>query len=168
MLLIGFSINTLTMFGLILVIGSLVDDAIVVVENTQAIMEREGLNAKEAAIKSMKQITSAVIATTLVTLACYVPLAFYGGMVGEIYTQFSVTMCTALCFSTFIALTLSPMLCAYLLKKPKEKKFVFFRAIDAILARTRSLYLKGVIMLIRRSLLSVLIFAGVLVGIYLL
>lgn len=79
---LGYSINTLTMFGLILVIGSLVDDAIVVVENTQGIMEREGLPAREAAIKSMRQITGAVIATTLVTVACYAPLAFYGGMVG--------------------------------------------------------------------------------------
>ncbi len=166
MLVIGFSINTLTMFGLILVIGSLVDDAIVVVENTQALMQREGLGAKEAAVKSMSQITSAVIATTLVTLACYVPLAFYGGMVGEIYTQFAVTMCTSLCFSTVIALTLSPMLCAYLLKKPKPHTFILFRIIDRFLNGSRSIYLRGVAMLIRRTLLTVIIFAGVLVGIY--
>ena len=104
---LGYSINTLTMFGLILVIGSLVDDAIVVVENTQGIMEREGLPAREAAIKSMGQITGAVIATTLVTVACYAPLAFYGGMVGAIYRQFAVSMCVALCLSTVVALTLS-------------------------------------------------------------
>ena len=87
MYMFGFTINVLTMFGLILVIGSLVDDAIVVVENTQALMEREGLSAKEAAAKSMSQITGAIIATTLVTLACYLPLAFYGGMVGMIHRR---------------------------------------------------------------------------------
>ncbi|MGN1037914.1 MAG: efflux RND transporter permease subunit, partial [Mailhella sp.] len=106
------SLNTLTMFGLILVIGSLVDDAIVVVENTQALMEREGLSPREAAIKGMGQITGAVIATTLVTVACYVPLAFYGGMVGAIYKQFAISMCSALCLSSIVALTLSPALCA--------------------------------------------------------
>ncbi|MBR6585893.1 MAG: efflux RND transporter permease subunit, partial [Kiritimatiellae bacterium] len=95
MYMLGFTINVLTMFGLILVIGSLVDDAIVVVENTQALMVREGLSAKEAAAKSMTQITGAIIATTLVTLACYLPLAFYGGMVGMMYVQFAVTMCVA-------------------------------------------------------------------------
>lgn len=114
---LGYSINTLTMFGLILVIGSLVDDAIVVVENTQGIMEREGLPAREAAIKSMRQITGAVIATTLVTVACYAPLAFYGGMVGAIYRQFAVSMCVALCLSTVVALTLSPALCALVLRR---------------------------------------------------
>ena len=89
----NYSINVLTMFGLILVIGSLCDDAIVVVENSQALMEREGLFPKQAALKCMTQITGAIIATTLVTLACYAPLAFYQGMVGNIYRQFSVAMC---------------------------------------------------------------------------
>ena len=119
---LGYSINTLTMFGLILVIGSLVDDAIVVVENTQGIMEREGLSAREAAIKSMRQITGAVIATTLVTVACYAPLAFYGGMVGAIYRQFAVSMCVALCLSTVVALTLSPALCALVLRRPARQQ----------------------------------------------
>ena len=82
----GFTVNVLTMFGLILVIGSLVDDAIVVVENTQSLMRREGLSAKEAAAKSMTQITGALVATTLVTLSCYLPLAFYPGMAGMMYT----------------------------------------------------------------------------------
>jgi HAE1 family hydrophobic/amphiphilic exporter-1 len=109
---LGYSINVLTMFGLILVIGSLVDDAIVVVENVMRIIQEEKLTPKEATLKSMKQITGAIIATTLVTLAVYVPIAFYGGMVGVIYTQFSVTMCVALCISTINALTLSPALCA--------------------------------------------------------
>ena len=109
---LGFTLNVLTMFGLILVIGSLVDDAIVVVENTQSLMQREGLSAKEAASKSMTQITGAIIATTLVTLACYLPLAFYSGMVGMMYVKFAVTMCVSLCLSTVVALVLSPVLCA--------------------------------------------------------
>ena len=107
---LGFSMNLLTMFGLILVIGSLVDDAIVVVENTLRIIDEEGLSPKEAALKSMNQITGAIIATTLVTIAVYVPIAFYGGMVGTIYIQFAVTMCISLSFSTFNAMTLSPAL----------------------------------------------------------
>ncbi len=166
MLILGYSINILTMFGMILVIGSLVDDAIVVVENTQGLIEREGLSAREAAIKSMKQITGAVIATTLVTVACYVPLAFYGGMVGEIYTQFSFTMCIALIFSTIVALTLSPMLCSVLLRKPSEKKTVVFRKIDSALDKSRSIYARGVHFLVRRIGITALIMVGVLGSIY--
>lgn len=106
MVMLGLSINTLTMFGLVLVIGSLVDDAIVVVENCQTLMAREHLSAKDAALKCMTQITGAIIATTMVTVACYVPLAFYGGMVGRIYLQFAATMCISLCLSTVVALSL--------------------------------------------------------------
>lgn len=104
------------MFGLILVIGSLVDDGIIVVENTMRILETEDLTPEEATKKSMHQITGAIIATTLVTVAIYVPIAFFGGMVGNIYMQFSVTMCVALCLSAINSLTLSPALCVLLLK----------------------------------------------------
>ena len=160
MLVLGYSINVLTMFGLILVIGSLVDDAIVVVENCQALMEREGLSAREAAIKSMTQITGAVIATTLVTLACYVPLAFYGGMVGTIYMQFAVTMCVSLSFSTVVALTLSPALCSLILKKPPEKAPLVFRPFNFALDKVKSVYLLGVGVLVRRAVLTLVLFAG--------
>lgn len=165
MIAVGFSINVLTMFGLILVIGSLVDDAIVVVEGTMAIMEREGLNAKQAAIKCMSQITGAIIATTLVTVACYIPLAFYGGIVGVIYMQFAVTMCIALCFSTLIAMTLSPALCALILRKPSENPSKIFKPVNALIDGSRGIYLKAVNMLVRRAFLTigllVLIFAGI-------
>ena len=130
---LGYSINVLTMFGLILVIGSLVDDAIVVVENTMRIIEEEKLPPKEATVKSMKQITGPVIATTLVTVAIYAPIAFYGGIVGTIYMQFAVTMCIALCISAFNALTLSPALCSLILKpagSEKKKKFLLFQWFD--------------------------------------
>ena len=156
---LGYSINVLTMFGLILVIGSLVDDAIVVVENCQSLMEREGLSARDAASKSMQQITGAIIATTLVTVACYVPLAFYGGMVGNIYRQFSVTMCVSLCFSTLVALTLSPALCSLILRPPRKKALWVFAPFNLILNCSRSIYLFVVKLLVRRGLITIILFA---------
>lgn len=166
MLAIGYSINVLTMFGLILVIGSLCDDAIVVVENAQALMEREGLSPKEAAIKSMQQITGAIIATTLVTVACYAPLAFYGGMVGNIYMQFAVTMCISLCLSTVVAMTLSPALCACILRKPAEHPPLIFKPFNATLDASRKIYLFGVKLLVRRAILTVILFAGAMAAAY--
>jgi hydrophobe/amphiphile efflux-1 (HAE1) family protein len=161
---LGFTLNVLTMFGLILVIGSLVDDAIVVVENTQALMIREKLTAKEAASKSMSQITGAIIATTLVTLACYVPLAFYPGMVGMMYVQFAITMCVALCLSTVVALVLSPVLCAYILKPPREKPLAVFAPFNWIVEGGRKTYLFFVRLLVRRGIVTALLFGGVLFG----
>jgi HAE1 family hydrophobic/amphiphilic exporter-1 len=161
----GYSINVLTMFGLILVIGSLVDDAIVVIENTQSIMQQEGLSPSAAALKCMGQITTAVIATTLVTVACYVPLAFYGGMVGEIYMQFAVTMCVALCLSTVVALTLSPAMCAVILRKPSGRTSTVFKPFNAALDGSRWVYQGCVGFLVRHRLVTLLGFVGVLVGI---
>ncbi|MGN0866902.1 MAG: efflux RND transporter permease subunit [Oligosphaeraceae bacterium] len=161
MLVAGYSINVLTMFGLILVIGSLCDDAIVVVENCQGLMEREGLSPREAALKTMEQITGAIIATTLVTVACYVPLAFYGGMVGNIYVQFAVTMCISLCLSTFVAMTLSPVICAYLLRPPRKGKApLVFRPFNWLLDRSRGIYLTLVRGLVRRGLVTLVLFGG--------
>ncbi|MBR5878126.1 MAG: efflux RND transporter permease subunit, partial [Akkermansia sp.] len=167
---LGYSINVLTMFGLILVIGSLVDDAIVVVENVMRIIQEEKLTPKEATIKSMKQITGAIIATTLVTLAVYVPIAFYGGMVGVIYTQFSVTMCVALCISTLNALTLSPALCALILKPAGAKQnklatFIFW-PFNWVLETSRRIYLWGARILVRNAWLTVLCMLLVLAGNY--
>ncbi len=160
------SINVLSMFGLVLVIGSLVDDAIVVVENCQSLMFREKLDAKAAAIKSMQQITSAIIATTLVTVACYVPLAFYGGMVGRIYIQFAITMCISLCISTFVAMTLSPVLCSLILRPPREKPSVFFLPFNWFLDTTRSVYLFFVKILVRQGIITLLLLGGILFGIW--
>ncbi|WP_414626976.1 efflux RND transporter permease subunit [Desulfovibrio sp.] len=165
---LGYSINTLTMFGLILVIGSLVDDAIVVVENTQGIMEREGLPAREAAIKSMRQITGAVIATTLVTVACYAPLAFYGGMVGAIYRQFVVSMCVALCLSTVVALTLSPALCALVLRRSGGQCAPIFLPVNRFLDALRGRYLGMTGRLVRRGGLTLGILGGTFLGVWLL
>jgi hydrophobe/amphiphile efflux-1 (HAE1) family protein len=125
----GFSINTLTMFGMVLAIGLLVDDAIVVVENVERVMTEEGLSAKEATRKSMDQITSALVGIALVLSAVFIPMAFFGGSVGVIYRQFSITLVSAMGLSVFVALTLTPALCATLLKKsddPHGHKTGFF------------------------------------------
>ncbi|WP_315836660.1 multidrug efflux RND transporter permease subunit [Bradyrhizobium prioriisuperbiae] len=114
--LFGYSINMLTMFGMVLAIGILVDDAIVVVENVERIMAEEGLSPREATRKAMTQITSAIIGITLVLIAVLVPMAFFPGSVGIIYKQFSVTIVAAIAFSALMALTLTPALCATLLK----------------------------------------------------
>ena len=162
----GFTLNVLTMFGLILVIGSLVDDAIVVVENCQSLMIREGLTAKEAASKSMHQITGAIIATTLVTVACYLPLAFYSGMTGMMYVQFAVTMCIALCLSTVVALVLSPVLCAYMLRLPKARRFNVFAPFNWTLDRSRGFYLFFVRLFVRRGFLTLLVFGAVVAALW--
>ena len=163
---LGFSMNVLTMFALILVIGSLVDDAIVVVENCMRIIEEENLPPKEAASKSMHQITGAVIATTLVIVAIYAPVAFYGGMVGTIYIQFSVTMCIALCLSTVNALTLSPALCGMLLRPYDPNKPRVFRWFNTGLDWTRNGYLKFSGFLARKMIITVILMLGVLAANY--
>ncbi|NTG18289.1 multidrug efflux RND transporter permease subunit [Agrobacterium rhizogenes] len=116
MLVLGFSINVLTMFGMVLAIGILVDDAIVVVENVERIMMEEGLAPKDATRKAMKQITGAVIGITLVLTSVFVPMAFFPGAVGVIYKQFALTMVASILFSAFLALSLTPALCATFLK----------------------------------------------------
>ena len=116
LLALGMSINVLTMFGMVLVIGIVVDDAIIVVENVERIMSEEGLPPKEATLKAMGQISSAVIGVTVVLVSVFIPLAFFGGAVGNIYRQFSAVMATSIGFSAFMALSLTPALCASFLK----------------------------------------------------
>ena len=112
----GYSINTLTMFGMVLAIGLLVDDAIVVVENVERVMSEEGLSPKEATKKSMAEITPALVGIALVLSAVFIPMAFFGGSTGVIYRQFSITIVSAMVLSVLVALTLTPALCATLLK----------------------------------------------------
>ncbi|OYT92240.1 MAG: multidrug efflux RND transporter permease subunit [Burkholderiales bacterium PBB3] len=116
MLVSGFSINVLTMFGMVLAIGIIVDDAIVVVENVERIMAKEGLAPREATMKAMQEITGAVVGITLVLTAVFIPMAFASGSVGVIYKQFTLSMAVAILFSAFLALTLTPALCATLLQ----------------------------------------------------
>jgi len=117
----GFSINTLTLFGLVLSIGLLVDDAIVVVENVERVMEEEGLSPREATIKSMSEIQTALIAIALVLSAVFLPMAFFGGSVGVIYRQFSITIVSSMVLSVVVALVLSPAITATLLKPPRHR-----------------------------------------------
>ena len=126
----GFSINVLTLFGMVLAIGILVDDAIVVVENVERLMREEGLSPRDASIKAMEQITGALIGISLVLTAVFIPMAFFGGSVGAIYKQFSLSLVASMLFSIFLALTLTPALCAAILKpvdkaKHEEKKGFF-------------------------------------------
>jgi multidrug efflux pump len=141
---LGFSINVLTMFGMVLAVGELVDDAIVVVENVERIMSEEGLGPREATIKAMKQITGALIGISLVLTAVFIPMAFFGGSVGAIYRQFSLAMISCMLFSIFLAMSLTPALCASLLK-PVEKghhlrKEGFFGWFNRGFAATRKNY----------------------------
>ena len=116
LLALGFSINVLTMFGMVLVIGIVVDDAIVVVENVERIMSEEGLSPLDATRKAMRQISGAIIGVTVVLISVFVPLAFFAGSTGNIYRQFSAVMVASIGFSAFMALSLTPALCATLLK----------------------------------------------------
>ncbi len=150
--LFGFSINMLTMFAMVLAIGLLVDDAIVVVENVERIMGEEGLSPREATAKSMEQITSALVGIGLVLSAVFGPMAFFPGSTGVIYRQFSVTIIAAMLLSVVVALILTPVLCAALLKpvpaghRPADSAVFllrpFFRWFDRFFFRSRDLYLK--------------------------
>jgi hydrophobe/amphiphile efflux-1 (HAE1) family protein len=151
----GYSINTLTLFGLVLAIGLLVDDAIVVVENVERVMQEEGLSPKEATRKSMDQISGALVGIGLVLCAAFVPMAFFTGSSGVIYRQFSLTIVSSVVLSVMIALILTPALCATMLKPiPKghhEKKRGFFGWFNRVFDRTADRYASGVGAFLRRS-----------------
>jgi len=142
MLLAGFSINVLTMFGMVLAIGIIVDDAIVVVENVERLMAEEGLSPKEATRKAMREITGAVIGITLVLSAVFIPMAFASGSVGAIYRQFTLSMAVSILFSAFLALSLTPALCATILKPVQghQRKNRFFTSFDRGFARITGRY----------------------------
>jgi multidrug efflux pump len=155
MSLVGFSINTLSMFGLVLAIGLLVDDAIVVVENVERIMAEEGLSPKEATKKAMGQITGALIGVALVLSAVFVPVAFSGGSVGAIYRQFALTIVSAMVLSVLVALILTPALCATILKPIEpghhERTTGFFGWFNRSFNRSRDQYHNAVTYVIARS-----------------
>ncbi|MDR2980621.1 MAG: efflux RND transporter permease subunit [Puniceicoccales bacterium] len=159
----GFTINTLTMFGLVLAIGLLVDDAIVVVENVERVMSEEGLPPKEATRKSMGQITGALVGIALVLAAVFLPMAFFGGATGIIYRQFSITIASAMALSVFVAVTLTPALCATMLKPiPKghhEVKRGFFGWFNRTFNRSTELYGTGVKHSVKRWGRSLLVYA---------
>jgi hydrophobe/amphiphile efflux-1 (HAE1) family protein len=162
LLAIGYSANTISLFALILAIGLVVDDAIVVVENVYRVMRDENLSPKKAAIRSMGQVTGPIIATTLVLLAIFIPVGFMPGITGQLYKQFAVTICTAVVISAINALTLSPALCAVLLKDPKIPQRGPLAWFNRTLAVSRNMYVSGAAWLIRRLVVALLIFACVL------
>lgn len=159
---LGFSINVITLFGLILAIGIVVDDAILVIENVNRLMHDEHLPPKEAAIKTMMQVSGAVVATTLVLLAMFAPICFLGGITGEIYRQFGITISIAVVISSVNALTLSPALSALVLKnvEPDHKKFILFRWFDRMFESFTGKY-----MWIVKGLIRKFIFVIILIGI---
>ncbi len=153
---LGFSINTLTLFALVLAIGLLVDDAIVVVENVERLMHEQHLSPKEAAIESMGEISGALVGITLVLTAVFIPMSFLGGSIGVIYRQFSITLVAAMALSLVVALVLTPALCALILKpnsEPKRWAIWFNQKIDQLknkyikLVQTSIDYSKSVIVI---------------------
>ncbi|MFT4079826.1 multidrug efflux RND transporter permease subunit [Rhodomicrobium sp.] len=169
LLAMGLSINVLTMFGMVLAIGILVDDAIVVVENVERIMDEEGLPPKEATIKAMGQISGAVIGITLVLTAVFVPMAFFPGSAGLMYRQFSASIVVSIAFSAFLALSLTPALCATMLK-PVEKghghpRRGFFAWFNRRLDATTSRYTKITRWMIARSVRFMIVYIALVVGV---
>ncbi|MGN1149652.1 MAG: efflux RND transporter permease subunit, partial [Sutterella sp.] len=154
--LFGFSMNTLTLFAMVLAIGIVVDDAIVVLENVERLMVREGLGAFDASVKAMQEVSGALVAIVLVLCAVFIPVAFLGGIAGELYRQFAVTVATSVVLSGFVALTLTPALCAILLKSPAsgEQKFIGFRLFNKGLEHFTNGFLFMVRLSLRHRILS--------------
>ncbi|MFI4883153.1 MAG: efflux RND transporter permease subunit, partial [Phycisphaerales bacterium JB064] len=166
MIALGFSINTLTLFGLVLSIGIVVDDAIIVVENVERIMHDEKLPPKEATIKAMEQVTGPVVAVVLVLSAVFVPVAFLGGFTGQMYKQFAVTIAVSVAISGLVALTLSPALCRLILKPSHGKKNIVFRGFDGAFNRLTGGYVHAVHAGIRHAIVALAIFAILCLGAY--
>lgn len=164
MLLLGYSINMLTLFGMILAIGIVVDDAIVVIENTERNMTEFGLSPKEAAKRAMTEVSGPVIAIVLVLCAVFIPVAFLSGMTGLLYKQFAVTVAISVVFSGIVALTLSPALAALLLKPHHGEKHGFFKAFDAGFEKVTNGYVKGVVRFIASPKIPLLTFLALCFG----
>jgi hydrophobic/amphiphilic exporter-1 (mainly G- bacteria), HAE1 family len=165
---LGMSINNLTLFGLILVIGIVVDDAILVTENTVRLMAVKGWDSRKAVSEGMLEITGPVLASTAVLMAVFVPTLMMPGLTGLLYKQFAITISIATIFSSVNALTLSPALCRLLLKPadPNKEKWIFFRKFDEVFEKSTASYKGFVAILLRKSALSMLLFAGLMVLAY--
>ncbi len=162
MMALGYSINLFTLFALVLAIGLVVDDAICVVERVVYLMNAERQSPVQASIQAMDELSGALIATTLVLLAIFVPICFMGGITGEIYKQFAVTICVAVCFSTLNALTLSPAVCATMLRPLEETKFFPLRWFNFTIQRGAKGYRSAVNKIARKMGIIALLFAGFL------
>ncbi|WP_421199721.1 efflux RND transporter permease subunit [Aeromonas enteropelogenes] len=166
MLMLGFSINLLTLFGMVLAIGIVVDDAIVVLENVERIMNEKKCSAKEAAILAMQEVSGPVVAIVLVLSAVFLPVAFMGGMTGVMYKQFAITIAVSVAISGLVALTLSPALCAILLKEGHHKPARFFVWFNNAFDQLTRRYVRGVAFLNRRVGVAFGIIAIILVSSY--
>jgi len=159
---LGFSINMLTLFGMVLAIGIVVDDAIVVIESVEHNMSKLGLSPKDAARKSMDDVGGALVAIVLVLCAVFVPVAFIPGITGQLYKQFAITIAISVVISGIVALTLSPALAALLLKPGHHEKKGFFKWFENAFARMTAGYSRMVALMIRRSFIGLLLFAGMI------
>ena len=162
---LGFSINTLTLFGMVLAIGIVVDDAIVVVENCERHMTQGGLSPNQAAKRAMEEVTGPVIAIVLVLCAVFVPVGFLGGITGELYKQFAITISIAVIISGFVALTLSPALCALVLKPGETHEHGFFGYFNRTFTWMQTRYTSTVGLALKRRVLSLAVFAVLLVAV---
>lgn len=156
---LGFSVNTLTLFGMVLSIGIVVDDAIVVVENVERHMAKGRLSPKEAAKIAMTEVTGPVIAIVLVLAAVFVPVGFLGGITGELYKQFAITIAVSVAISGFVALTLSPALCALVLKPGSESKRGFWKVFNRLFEHMENSYVHVTAGILKRALLAIILFA---------
>jgi multidrug efflux pump len=156
---LGYTINTLTLFAMVLAIGIVVDDAIVVLENVERHMREDHLAARDAALRAMREVTGPIIAIVLTLTAVFVPIAFLGGLTGELYRQFAVTIAMSVVISGLVALTLSPALCALILK-PHRTPNAFFRWFNQWFARATARYNDGVIWMLRRGAIGAILFLG--------
>jgi len=158
MYLLGFSVNTLTLFGMVLAIGLVVDDAIVVIENIERNIRELGLKGREAATHALAEVAGPVVATTLVLIAVFLPVSFLGGMTGQLYKQFAITIAISVTLSAIVALTLSPALAAILIQPAERQKPRLFLWFDATLERATQRYLGGVRWLFRHAVIGVMLY----------
>ncbi|MCH8544577.1 MAG: multidrug efflux RND transporter permease subunit [Alcanivorax sp.] len=164
MLAFGFSVNLLTLFGLVLAIGIVVDNAIIVLENVDRLMQEKGMKAREASIETMKQVSGAVLSSTLVLVAVFAPVTFLGGLTGELYRQFAVTIAISVVVSGVVALTLTPAMCALLLDKQPHDEPAFFRWFNAGFARLTNGFSRAVDALLGKAVLGCGLFALVILA----
>ncbi|HEY7985595.1 MAG TPA: multidrug efflux RND transporter permease subunit [Methylophilaceae bacterium] len=163
---LGYSINTLTLFGMVLSIGIVVDDAIVVLENAERLMSEHNLSPRDAAIEAMREVTSPIIAIMLVLVSVFVPIAFMGGLAGELYRQFAVTISISVVISALVALTLTPALCAIILKPGNHHDVnAFYRWFNGFFAWVTKRYTGGVSWLIQRTAVGLVLFIVMIVAV---
>ena len=162
MYMLGYSINSLTLFGMVLSIGIVVDDAIVVLENVERIMHEEGLGAREAAVKAMGEVSGPVVAIVLVLCSVFVPIAFLGGLTGELFRQFAITISIAVSLSGVVALTMTPALCVLILKQEHKQTARFFLWFNDMFTMITGRYVGAVGFMVRRGLLGLILMTGMI------